>query len=394
MLQLLPATDAHYAWMLGEREAPEGLRLPPGGIDTPPILHWLRRTLPKLGGIGMWLMVADGEVVGTCGYKWPPTSRGDVEIGYGVAASRRGLGYARDASRLVIEASRLDPRVRARIAETAVGNSESSQRVLVANGFFKTGRGHDDEEGETIRWRLELADAASEPAVVPTKLLTQRLDALYQTSDGYLVCSNEWDPRPAPRFHLMLTAGGPLIRFRRDVPADLARQLADIAAHQAWDPHAQGPPPELDRYVAAVARQAPAQAVWSGPAFAMLRPCHPLGPALEIGSDNAGLLRGGFDDWLKDVPHRSPFIAVAHDARAVSICASVRIAPTVHCAGVETHPEHRGRGHALVAVSAWAHAVQALGATPFYSASWDNEASGRVAARLGFQMVATDLHID
>jgi hypothetical protein len=72
-----------------------------------------------------------------------------------------------------------------------------------------------------------------------------------------------------------------------------------------------------------------------------------LGPTLEIGPENDNLLRGRFDAWLEDVPHRRPFIAVVHDAKAVSICASVRISPAAHCAGVETHPEHRRRGHAL-----------------------------------------------
>ena len=225
-------------------------------------------------------------------------------------------------------------------------------------------------------------------------MLAQRLDALYETSEGHMVCTNEWDRRPAPRFHLMQTADGPLIRFRRDVPADLARRTKDIAASLTWAPDVQGPPAGLDRLVEAWAAQAPVRAVWSGPAFAMLHPARRLGPTLEINADNVGLLRGSFDDWLDDAPHRRPFIAVAHDAKAVSICASVRMSPAVHCAGVETHPDHRQRGHALVAVSAWAHAVQALGATPFYSTSWENAGSRRVAARLGFQMVASDLHID
>jgi len=114
---------------------------------------------------------------------------------------------------------------------------------------------------------------------------------------------------------------------------------------------------------------------------------------LDINSSNAGLLRGRFEDWRPDAPHRQPFVAVVRDAAAVSICASVRISPTVHCAGVETHADHRRRGHALAAVSGWAHAVQALGATPFYSTSWDNPASRRVAARLGFQLASHDLHI-
>jgi GNAT superfamily N-acetyltransferase len=228
---------------------------------------------------------------------------------------------------------------------------------------------------------------------VPAGLLAQRLDTLYTSVDGRIVVTNSWERRPAPRFHLMLTPEGPLFRFRHDVPTDVARRLEALAARETWDPDAQGPPPSLPGYLEALARQAPARTVWSGPAFAALRPAVPLGPALEIGEDNAGVLRGGLEAWLEDVPHRRPFVAVIHGARAVSLCASVRISPAAHCAGVETDPEHRRRGHALVAVSAWAHAVQTLGATPFYSTSWENEASRRVAARLGFQFVATDLHI-
>jgi len=37
--------------------------------------------------------------------------------------------------------------------------------------------------------------------------------------------------------------------------------------------------------------------------------------------------------------------------------------------------------------------LRALGTTPFYSTSWDNEPSRHVAQRLGFQLVATDFHM-
>jgi RimJ/RimL family protein N-acetyltransferase len=154
-LELVPATDEHLAWMLGEAEGPEGLRLPEGGVDTPLILRWVRRTLPKLGDRGAWMMVAGGEVVGLCSYKWPPTAAGDVEIGYGVAPAHRRFGYATQAAGLILDAARSDERVRAITAETALTN-RPSQRVLEANGFIQTGRGMDDEEGETILWRLEL----------------------------------------------------------------------------------------------------------------------------------------------------------------------------------------------------------------------------------------------
>jgi len=154
-LELRPATDAHFAWMLDETAAPDGLRLPPGSLDARWVFKWLRRTLPKLGGYGSWLMVADGEVVGMCSYKGAPSAEGAVEIGYGIGPERRRRGYATQAVTLLIEAARRDERVRSITAETALANLPS-QRVLEANGFVQTGRGMDDDEGETIVWRLEL----------------------------------------------------------------------------------------------------------------------------------------------------------------------------------------------------------------------------------------------
>lgn len=390
-LKLLPAADDHFAWLLGERVAPDDLRLPPGGLDRPEVLRWLRQTLPTLGGHGSWLMVADGEVVGGCGYKRPPSAAGDAEIGYGVAPARRRRGFAARAGRLIVEAARSDPRVRALTAETAVGNV-ASQRVLATNGFFKVGRGHDDDEGETILWRLPLR--LPPPAKVSPPLLESRLDALYETdAGGHIVCTNSWERQPAPRFHLMLTPGGARTRFRADVPKDAARELAALAAQEGWQASCEGPPRTLPRYVELLSPLAPIQEIVSGPAFAATGEVVAYGPVLDIDAGNAELLRGRLGDWLADAPHRRPFVAVVQGEQAVSLCASVRISPAVHCAGVETHPDHRGRGHALTAVSGWAQRVQALGATPFYSTSWGNAASRAVATRLGFQFAAADLRI-
>ena len=110
-LTLVPATDAHFAWLLNEADAPDGLRLPPAGIDEPAVYEWLRRTLPSLGGHGSWLMVANGEAVGLCSYKAPPDVQGDVEIGYGVAPERRRLGHATRAVALLVEAARRDDHI-------------------------------------------------------------------------------------------------------------------------------------------------------------------------------------------------------------------------------------------------------------------------------------------
>ena len=48
-----------------------------------------------------------------------------------------------------------DARVSALVRRTALANLPS-QQVLDANGFADVGRGMDDDEGETIVWRLEL----------------------------------------------------------------------------------------------------------------------------------------------------------------------------------------------------------------------------------------------
>jgi RimJ/RimL family protein N-acetyltransferase len=155
--ELIEATDAHYAWMLGEAPPPpDGLTLPPGGVDAAWVFRWLRRNLARFGQPGNWLIVADGEVVGLCNHKTAPNADGAVEIGYGVAAERRRLGYATQAVALAVRAARIDPRVRRLVAETALGN-RPSQRVLEANGFAKTGTSVDDDEGDMIVWGLETA---------------------------------------------------------------------------------------------------------------------------------------------------------------------------------------------------------------------------------------------
>lgn len=72
--------------------------------------------------------------------------------------------------------------------------------------------------------------------------------------------------------------------------------------------------------------------------------------------------------------------------------ATARMTPHAHEAGVETHPEFRGRAHAARAVRAWARAVRELDRIPLYSTSWENKASRALAARLGLLRYEPDLH--
>ena len=153
-MRLLAATDVHFAWLLGEADAPQGGLRPPedGPLEDPPVLRWLRDLAARLPS---WLMVADDEVVGACGHKTQPDAGGCVEIGYGVAATRRGRGHATHA---VVEMIRLagdDPRIAALTARTAVANT-ASQRVLSRNGFTRVGVSVDPQDGPMNDWRLDL----------------------------------------------------------------------------------------------------------------------------------------------------------------------------------------------------------------------------------------------
>jgi RimJ/RimL family protein N-acetyltransferase len=207
--------------------------------------------------------------------------------------------------------------------------------------------------------------------------------ALYvHDARGRIVSSNEWRPAPAPRFHLGRTSEGLVRRFRADLPDALCAELEALGEVES----------EIAR---ALAAHAPIERVWTGPAYALpadLAP-RPSARTIAIDATNADLLRGGFDAWLDDVPHRQPFLAALEDGRAVAVCASVRITAAAHEAGVETLAPARGRGHAADAVAAWADAVRRAGALPLYSTSSDNAASQRVAAKLGAQPIGTDFHV-
>ncbi|MDR3513543.1 MAG: GNAT family protein [Caulobacteraceae bacterium] len=156
MTVLVAAEDADFAWMLGEGPGRPGLVLPPGGVDDPVNLAQVRAMCGKLRGAhdrGAWMIVCDGEVVGLCGYLRPPNAEGEVEIGYGVAASRRNRGHATRAVTALLDAVAEDPAAQVVTATTASANI-ASQRTLERNGFERIGIGFDPEDGEVVRWSL------------------------------------------------------------------------------------------------------------------------------------------------------------------------------------------------------------------------------------------------
>ncbi|MFI7634416.1 GNAT family N-acetyltransferase [Nonomuraea sp. NPDC049400] len=88
-----------------------------------------------------------GLVVGSIGLFWPP-SDGTLEIGYGVVASRRGRGYAPEATRALTEFAFSAPGVHTVHANVELSNP-ASIRVLEKAGFQ---RSHTDAEQNTARY--------------------------------------------------------------------------------------------------------------------------------------------------------------------------------------------------------------------------------------------------
>jgi len=159
-MTILEVTDDDFAAMLqGDASVRPGVTQPPGGVDKPDVLEHVRRMATKLRRDGFagghWMMIANGEVVGLCGFKEPPSGDGEIELGYGVALSRRRRGYATAAVAAVIESTRLHSAVRAIVASTAASNV-ASQRVLARNGFERVGTRFDPDDGEVLLWRKRL----------------------------------------------------------------------------------------------------------------------------------------------------------------------------------------------------------------------------------------------
>ncbi|MFF5705256.1 GNAT family N-acetyltransferase [Streptomyces sp. NPDC012794] len=84
-----------------------------------------------------------GLVVGSIGLFWPP-DEGVLELGYGVVPSRRGRGYATEATRALAAHALAAPGVHTAAAAVEPSNP-ASVRVLEKAGFerYETGRAED-----------------------------------------------------------------------------------------------------------------------------------------------------------------------------------------------------------------------------------------------------------
>ena len=220
------------------------------------------------------------------------------------------------------------------------------------------------------------------------------VDALF-TSDatGDLLQVNEQNGAAAPRFFLGRTAHGLVRRFRHDIDAAVRAELEAAARYDLDRQLAFDAPIDPSRYAEILGRTDPVRSVWAGPAFSFPENLPTPAGTMTVTDANAAMLEAHLRSWLPDVAICQPMVAVTLGGEAVSLCGSVRVTPRAHEAGVETASAHRGRGHAVEAVSAWARAVRASNAVPLYSTSWTNEASRAVARNLGLIQFGSDLHV-
>ena len=85
---------------------------------------------------GTFLITVGDRVIGDCGWVGGPDEDGGAEIGYGLAASARGMGLGTEAVAVLCAWVERQPGVRRVVAEALVGN-EPSRRLLLRLGFVE-----------------------------------------------------------------------------------------------------------------------------------------------------------------------------------------------------------------------------------------------------------------
>lgn len=245
---------------------------------------------------------------------------------------------------------------------------------------------------------------------VSQAFLEARLDALYQRDErGRLLFRNQWDAGDAPRFHLMAGLHTSVRGYGAEVPDEIVAAIERLFTDDppnSVEPGKSGWLPRMPALAAAsegwLQIQQQGLPAWCGPVYrfpktlaVIDRPNSSGARALRLFTQDTAALRDTMPDWEPDVAHRQPFVAMVEaDGNAQAVCASVRIHPALHEAGIETLPAMQKQGYALATATAWARAVRDLGADPVYSTSWHNAASLAVAARLRLEQFAVDYWID
>jgi len=134
---------------------------PPEFLDPPSLRFILDRLAEGPEQMGWWLHfvvlprgVAGRTLIGSAGYKGPPSADGTVEVGYGIVRDHQRQGYASEAARGLLSHAFALPVVHRVIAET-LPELAPSIGVLRKCGFRLIG---DGSEPGVIRFELTRAE--------------------------------------------------------------------------------------------------------------------------------------------------------------------------------------------------------------------------------------------
>jgi ribosomal-protein-alanine N-acetyltransferase len=155
-LELVPATsELTRAALAGSSALAESLRAsvpstwPPLYLDGAALEYTLDRLAegPEQAGWWLYFVLLKGEqrgrtLIGSGGYKGPPSADGTVEVGYGVVSDHQRRGYASEATQGLLARAFAVSSVRRAIAET-LPELKPSIGVLEKCGFRLVGEASD-----------------------------------------------------------------------------------------------------------------------------------------------------------------------------------------------------------------------------------------------------------
>jgi hypothetical protein len=217
-------------------------------------------------------------------------------------------------------------------------------------------------------------------------LLQLELETLWITdNDGRMVRARTSEDRPAPTLTVVRGDSQLVWAAGRSVTAPVLDEIAQVLdgersetpAGNGWRPAAS------DRLLAVLGKHASGREE-RGPSFVLTET-----PERVSGIDCWTSARIDVDDLrglMREEDRCSlvaPWAVAVADGSVAAVCETARSAPTSVEAGVWTYEPFRRRGFGAAAVATWSSLVNER--IVFYSTTFDNVASQRIAQSLGFR---------
>jgi len=165
-LELVPFEPAAISQLIaGDRAAAEvtlGAMLPqefPTADDLagflPIQLHRMQESPNRRDWMARLMISNKHDIIGHCGFHGPPEVIGRAEIGYTVFTPHRGQGFAKEASKALVDwaFAQGEPEVYASVAPS----NQPSLAVVRSLGFTQVGTQNDDVDGLELVFALHAA---------------------------------------------------------------------------------------------------------------------------------------------------------------------------------------------------------------------------------------------